>query len=156
VLAVISAALGMENPGRGSCLGAALSGTGRLLKRRSLVVVISDFLCVNWEQELGDLCARHDVIAVRISDPLDREMPNLGLTALEDGETAYRLYAPAFSPSFRAAWSEWHEERARLWQAICHRSGAARLELSTAADAPGVLARFFRGELRRNYRIRRR
>jgi uncharacterized protein (DUF58 family) len=156
VLAVISAALGAENPARGSGLGAALSGTGRLLKRRSLAVVISDFLCVNWEQELGGLCARHDVIAVRISDPLDREMPNLGLTAMEDGETGCRLYAPAFSPSFRAAWSEWHEDRARLWQAVCRRAGAARLELSTADDAAGVLARFFRGGLRRNYRLRRR
>ena len=156
VLAVISAALGVENPRRGSGLGAALAGTGRLLKRRSLVVVISDFLCVNWEREMEDLCAGHDVIAIRITDPLDREIPGIGLAALEDGETAYRFYAPAFSPSFRAAWTEWHEDRARLWQAICRRAGAARLELSTAADAPGVLARFFRGERRRNYRARRR
>jgi uncharacterized protein (DUF58 family) len=156
VLAVISAALQAENPRRGSGLGAALSGTARLLKRRSLVAVISDFLCVNWEQELRDLCAKHDVIAVRITDPLDRELPGIGLAALEDRETAYRFHAPAFSSSFRAAWSEWHEDRGRLWQAICRRAGAARLELSTAADASGVLARFFRGELRRNYRARRR
>jgi hypothetical protein len=133
-----------------------LSGTGRFLKRRSLVVVISDFLCVNWERELGDLCARHDVIAVRITDPLDREIPAIGLAALEDGETAYRFHARTSSASFRAAWSEWHEDRSRLWQSICRRSGAARLELSTAADAAGILARFFRGELRRNYRARRR
>jgi uncharacterized protein (DUF58 family) len=156
VLTMISAALEAENPGRGSGLGAALSGTGRLLKRRSLVVVISDFLCVNWEQELGDLCVRHDVIAVRITDPLDREIPGIGLAALEDGETAYRFHALTSSSSFRAAWSEWHEDRSRLWQSICRRSGATRLELSTAADAPGILARFFRGELRRNYRARRR
>ncbi|MDR2245723.1 MAG: DUF58 domain-containing protein [Treponema sp.] len=157
VLAMISAALGVENPRRGSGLGAALSGTGRLLKRRSLVVVISDFLCVNWEREMGDLCARHDVIAVRITDPLDWEIPSgIGLAALEDSETAYRFYAPVASASFRTAWAEWHEDRARLWQAICRRAGAARLELSTAASAPVVLARFFRGELRRNYRARRR
>ncbi|MDR3145069.1 MAG: DUF58 domain-containing protein [Treponema sp.] len=156
VLTMISAALGAENPSRGSSLGAALSGAGRVLKRRSLVVVISDFLCVNWEQELGDLCARHDVIAIRITDPLDREIPGIGLTAMEDGETAYRIHASASSSSFRAAWSEWHDDRAQLWQAICRRSGAARLELSTGADAASVLARFFRGELRRNRHVRRR
>ncbi|MDR0377470.1 MAG: DUF58 domain-containing protein [Spirochaetaceae bacterium] len=156
VLALISAALEVENPRRGSGLGAALAGTKRILKRRSLVVVISDFLCVNWEQELGDLCARHDVIAVKITDPLDREIPPIGLAALEDGETGYHFHAPVSSPSFRAAWSEWHEDRTRLWQSVCRRAGAARLELSTAVDAPAVLARFFRGELRRNYRLRRR
>jgi hypothetical protein len=42
------------------------------------VVVISDFLCVNWEQELGDLCAAHDVIAIRITDPADQEPPDAG------------------------------------------------------------------------------
>lgn len=155
VLAIISAALGAENPGRGSGLGTALSGTGRLLKRRSLVAVISDFLCVNWEQELGGLCARHDVIALRITDPLDSEMPRMGLAALEDGETAYRFHALTSSSSFRTAWSEWHDDRSRSWQAICRRAGAARLELSTSTDVSSVLARFFRGELRRNYRTRR-
>jgi uncharacterized protein (DUF58 family) len=154
-LAVIGAALEVENPGRGSGLGMALSGTGRLLKRRSLVAVISDFLCVNWERELADLCAGHDVIAIRVTDPLDREMPEVGLAALEDNETGYRFHAPTSSPSFRKAWSEWYGDHARLWQAICRRSGAARLELSTADHAPLVLARFFRGELRGKRRIRR-
>jgi uncharacterized protein (DUF58 family) len=154
VLAVIGAALGVENTGRGSALGTALTGTGRLLKRRSLVVVVSDFLCVNWERELRDLCAKHDVIAIRITDPVDRRMPGVGLAVLEDNETAYRFHAPTSSPSFQAAWTEWHEDRSRLWQAICRRSGAVRLDLSTADDASAVLARFFRGGLRR--RIRRR
>ncbi|MDR3131027.1 MAG: DUF58 domain-containing protein [Treponema sp.] len=155
-LAVISAALELENPERGSGLGAALSGARRLLKRRSLVAVISDFLCVDWERKLGDLSARHDVIALRISDPLDNEMPRLGLAALEDGETAYGFHALTSSMSFRGAWSEWHEDRARLWQSVCRRAGASMLELSTAADAPGVLAHFFRGKMRRNCRFRKR
>jgi hypothetical protein len=126
------------------------------LKRRSLVVVISDFLCVNWEQELGDLSAAHDVIALRITDPTDQAPPDAGLAALEDTETFLHFRIPTASPSFRTAWIEWHEDRSRLWQAICRRSGAARLELSTTDDAAAFLARFFRGELRVKYRGRRR
>ena len=75
IMAVISAALRVEARGRGSGLGTALRGTGRLLKRRSLVAVISDFLCLNLEEELGDLSRRHDVIALRISSPLDLVIP---------------------------------------------------------------------------------
>ena len=60
-MAVISAALEARPQEKGSGLGRALVGAGRLLKRRSLVIIISDFLCINWEQEIGDLSRRHDV-----------------------------------------------------------------------------------------------
>jgi uncharacterized protein (DUF58 family) len=109
------------------------------------VVVLSDFLCVNWEQELGDLCAKHDVIAIGITDPLDSEIPSLGLLSMGDPETGVVLHAPTSFPSFRAAWSEWHAERARLRRSICRRCGASYTELSTVDDAPAALTRFFGG-----------
>jgi len=144
-MAVISAALEARPFEKGSGLGKALVGAGRLLKRRSLVIIISDFLCINWEQEIGDLSRRHDVISLRISGPLDREMPKSGLLTLEDPETGLKVRAPSSFSAFRSAWTSWHEERARLWEAICRRSGAACLELSTADDAPTALKYFFRG-----------
>jgi len=144
-MAVISAALEARPLEKGSGLGKALIGAERLLKRRSLVIIISDFLCINWEQEIGDLSRRHDVISIKISGPLDREMPRSGLLTLEDPETGLKLRASASFSSFRAAWASWHEERVRLWEAICRRSGIACLELSTADDAPAALIRFFRG-----------
>ena len=144
-MAVISAALEARPLNKGSGLGKALVGAERLLKRRSLVIVISDFLCIDWEQEIGDLSRRHDVISIKISGPLDREMPRSGLLTLEDPETELKLIGSASFSSFRNAWVSWHEERVRLWEAICRRSGAAYLELSTADDAAAVLMRFFRG-----------
>jgi uncharacterized protein (DUF58 family) len=144
-MAMISAALEARPGKRGSGLGNALIGAGRFLKRRSLVVIVSDFLCVGWEQEIGDMAGRHDVIALGITSPLDREIPAGGLLTLEDRETGLRLRAPSSFPSFRRAWASWHEERRRLWEAICRRSGAAWLELSTAEDAPAALLRYFRG-----------
>jgi uncharacterized protein (DUF58 family) len=148
-MAIISGALGfLERPAGGngaggSRLGTALSGAGRLLKRRGLVAVISDFLCLNWERELEDLARRHDVIALRIRDPLDGEMPNLGLVPVEDPETGIRFHAPTAFPSFHSAWARWHEDRAEVWENICRRAGAAHLALSTADDASQALIRFF-------------
>jgi uncharacterized protein (DUF58 family) len=138
--------------GRGSNLGAALSGAGRLLKRRSLVVVVSDFFSLNWERELGDLARRHDVIALRIRDPLDGEMPGLGLIPMEDPETGVRFHAPTAFPSFRAEWARWHEERALLWEQLCRRAGAAHLEISTGDDAAQRLFRFFGGHYQAGFR----
>jgi uncharacterized protein (DUF58 family) len=112
------------------------------------VVVISDFLSINWEQELGDLSSQHDVIALRITDPSDQEIPPAGLVYLRDTETGLRLHAPTGFPSFKRAWTEWHGERTQAWQAICRRFGVSQLELSTTEDAASALARFFRGRKR--------
>jgi hypothetical protein len=132
----------------GSCLGDALAGVKRLLRHRGLVAVISDFLCVNWEQELGALCRAHDVIALRVTDPLEYAMPNVGLVRLEDPETGAGFYGATGFASFRNAWELWHRERRESWELICGRCGAAHLELSTALDAAPVLSRFFGGRRR--------
>jgi uncharacterized protein (DUF58 family) len=145
IMSIISGLLSATDGGKGSNLGLALEGTGRMLKRRSLVVILSDFLCVNWEQELGALCAKHDVIAIGITDPLDDGIPNLGLLSMADPETGVMLHAPTGFPSFRSAWAEWHGDRAKLRKALCRRCGASYLELSTTEDAPTVLTRFFGG-----------
>ncbi|MDR3334629.1 MAG: DUF58 domain-containing protein [Treponema sp.] len=145
IMAMISGALSAPVGGRSSDLGAALTGVGRLLKRRSLVVIISDFFCVHWEQELGDLRRKHDVLAIRISDPLDEHLSGLGLITMEDPETGRRYHVPAGFASFRAAWSAWHEDRLAVWKSLCRRAGVACLELSTTDDAPASLIRFFGG-----------
>ena len=162
-MALISGALQYQNrafPRRGAAiqssnLRAALAGAGRLLKRRSLVVVLSDFLSLNWERELGDLSRAHDVIALRISDPFDTELPDLGLIPIEDPETGIHIQAPAGHASFREAWAQWHKDRTELWINLCRRAGAAHLELSTASDAASALFRFFGGRNSRNYRRKR-
>jgi uncharacterized protein (DUF58 family) len=159
-MALISSALQYQNresrrqgkPEQCSNLRSALAGAGRMLKRRSLVVLISDFLSVNWEHELADLCRGHDVIALRISDPADTGLPDLGLVVMEDPETGLRIQAPTASPAFREAWAQWHNERAELWGNFCRRAGAAHLELSTSADAAAALFRFFGGRHKRHSR----
>jgi uncharacterized protein (DUF58 family) len=160
-LAIVSGAVNCQKrrsvraavPGNEHCsnLGAALNGAGRLLKRRSMVVVVSDFLSVNWEEPLGDLSRKHDVIALRISDPLDKSLPDLGLITMEDPETRLRITAPTAHASFQEAWSQWHKERAELWINFCKRAGAAHLELSTTADAAAALFHFFGGRHKHHY-----
>jgi len=127
----------------GSNVAAALAGAARLLKRRSLVVLVSDFLSINWEDQLASLCSKHDVISLRISDPADIELPDIGLTVMEDPETGVRLTAPGIFPTFREAWKEWHIQRAELWENICRRTGAAYLDLPVTTDAASALYRFF-------------
>ena len=152
VMAFVSGALKFHRPrpaiaaagnASGSNIAAAVTAAGHLLKRRSMVVIASDFMSAGWEQELGRLARRHDVIAVRVHDPGETEMPDMGLLSAADPETGVRMSAPTGSPSLREAWSQWHGGRAELWRKLCRRAGASPLEMPVTEDAAAVLTRFF-------------
>jgi len=147
IMSLIMAALQFQNnvtPRRsqqGSNIASALTGAKRLLKKRSLVIVISDFFSINWEQEMGTLCRKHDCLALRICG--SQEVPFPGLITLEDPETGIRIEAPSGLDSFKESWIEWHNERTTLWESQCKKSGASFLDISTEADAPSTLIKFF-------------
>jgi uncharacterized protein (DUF58 family) len=149
IMAFTSAALQARPSERGTNLATALAGAGRLLKRRSIFVIVSDFSSVGWEGELGHLSEKHDCIACRVSDPLDSDFPNVGLVSIEDPETGKTISAGALYASFRASWAEHNAERAALWSSICRRTQTAQIELSTAQDAVSVIKSFFRARKRR-------
>ena len=131
-----------------SNLQAAISGAQRMLKRRSMVILISDFLSIGWEQELSDLCRKHDVIAIRVNDPNEENLTDLGLVIMEDPETGRQLAAPTGSSSFRDSWARWHRDRHDLWLNLCRRTGVTHLELPVNTDAVSALTRFFGGRSR--------
>jgi len=147
IMSLIMSALQLQNnsvtrrSNLGSNIASALSGAQRLLKKRSLVVVISDFFSVNWEHEMGILCRKHDCLALRICG--SREVPYPGLITLEDPETGVRMEAPAGLDSFKESWETWHDERVINWEAQCKKCGSSFLDLSTETDAPAALIRFF-------------
>ncbi|MDR2746663.1 MAG: DUF58 domain-containing protein [Treponema sp.] len=149
IMAILAAALEppKDQPEEGprSNLRAALLGTGRFLKRRSLVVVLSDFFTITWEQEFEDLAVRHDLVAVGLGNPPDGDFPKLGLVSLEDPETGICLCGPSGFDSFRRGWSRWARGRRDQLEGLCRRAGAACVFLSSPEETPMVLNRFFGG-----------
>ena len=82
VLSILTSLDRREKPVAGSVLGSALAGASRVLRSRSLVVIISDFRTTGYEKALGILSRRHDVLAVRVISPADSELPNAGYVPL--------------------------------------------------------------------------
>jgi uncharacterized protein (DUF58 family) len=128
---------------KGSVLQNAVKGACRILRNRSLVVVISDFRNAGWEKPFTQLCLRNDVVAVRVTDPVDSELPESGSIPFVDPETSVRQVIPTNSSDFRDAWRTDHEKRIELWKKNCLRRGAVPLILSTDADPAAVLTNFF-------------
>ncbi|QHJ01465.1 DUF58 domain-containing protein [Xylophilus rhododendri] len=125
-----------------------LQAAGRGLRRRSTVFVVSDFISPpGWERPLARLVERHDVIAVRLVDPLEQALPDVGLLTLRDAETGEQMLVDTHDRVFRQRFARAaaaREEKLRESFAV---AGADALELSTTCDLADAIARF--AELRR-------
>lgn len=129
-------------------LGDWLRTAARTLRQRATVFVVSDFISpAGWERPLGQLAERHDVVAVRLVDPLEQALPDLGLVALRDAETGEQMVVDTHDRLFRQRFARAAALReAALLQAFA-RAGADALELSTTDDTADAVLRF--AELRK-------
>lgn len=118
------------------------------MKRRSTVFVVSDFISQpGWDRPLAQLVQKHDVVAVRLVDPLELDLPNLGLITLHDAETGEHMLVDTSDQRFRGRFARIAAQReAELMEGLS-RAGADTLELSTDDDLVNALMRFI--DLRR-------
>jgi len=125
-----------------------LKTSAQVMKRRSLVFVISDFISQpGWEKALALLTQRHDVLAMRLYDPLEMELPDLGLLTMQDSETDEQLLVDTHDHAFRSRFSAAVTRREEaLHEAFAH-AGVDVLELSTEDMVVDALVRF--SELRK-------
>ena len=120
-----------------------LESAANLLRRRSTVFVVSDFISEpGWEKPLGQLARRHEVVAVRLLDPLELDLPDLGLIPIRDAETGEQLLVDTHDAGFRKRFARIAAQReAELRQALA-RAGVDALELSTDDDLVDAIMRF--------------
>ncbi len=144
VLRQISEVLGYRAAGRGSDLAGALRTANQTLKHKSIVVVLSDFRTDGYKSELALLARKHDVIAVRLSDPLDLEFPPTGLVEVEDPETGDGFSVWGRMPGMSGDYHDFWEEHRNKWMEDCRSVGADILEVGTDEDPAASLQAFFR------------
>ncbi|WP_298824407.1 DUF58 domain-containing protein [uncultured Piscinibacter sp.] len=120
----------------------------RMIKRRSSVFVVSDFISPpGWEEALAQLSRRHDVTAVRLYDPLEMELPDIGLVTMRDAETGEQLLVDTHDVGFRARFAAAADARESALLAALAQAGVDTLELATDDDLLDAILRF--ADLRR-------
>jgi uncharacterized protein (DUF58 family) len=118
------------------------------VKRRSVVFVVSDFISApGWAKPLGYLAQRHDVLAVRLYDPLEMELPDLGLFTIQDAESGEQLFVDTHDPGFRRRFAAAAARREAALRTSFQDAGVDALELSTEDDLADTILRF--AELRK-------
>ncbi|HEY0604806.1 MAG TPA: DUF58 domain-containing protein [Herpetosiphonaceae bacterium] len=113
------------------------------IKQRSLIFIISDFISEpGWERPLNVLSRRHDVLAIRLWDPREIELPDIGLLLMEDAETGEQIYVDTHDKKFRQRFREAAQQREAALSAAFKRAGVDALALSTEEDLVRAIVRF--------------
>jgi len=130
-----------------------LERAARLIKRRSLIVLVSDFITEpGWEKPLARLNERHEVVAVRLFDPREYDLPDAGLIAVQDAETGEQLLVDSSDPEFRRRLRRAGEDQAIAVRDAARAAGVDLHVISTDDDLVDAFVRIV--ESRRRLRRR--
>jgi uncharacterized protein (DUF58 family) len=136
--------------GRTTDLAAMLHLAASTARRRSLVFVISDFIGdVDWEPALTRLAQRHEVVAIRVVDPMELDLPDLGLVLVEDAETGEQLLADTSDPLFQRRFRAEVEAREEAVEGSMRRAGVTSHRIGTDQDLAAALVDMVRRSKRR-------
>ena len=123
----------------------------QVVKRRSVIFVVSDFISApGWERGLALLARQHEVVAVRLYDPLEQALPELGMIVMQDAETGEQLFVDTDDGGFRRRFAKLAAEREEKLRAALAEAGVDCLELATDDGVAEALLRFTRLRKRRS------
>ena len=133
----------------GTDIALALDYLGRVLNKRGVVFLVSDFLDKNFEKPLRVLARRHDLIAVTVSDPRELSLPNVGLLEIQDAETGESMVIDTGSKRVRSKYRRLAEEKNNKLSNLFQSTGIDHIKLLTNRDYVLDLVKFFRKRMKK-------
>jgi len=149
VLRVIRELLYHEPTGRGTDITTALEYVAHIQRKRAVTFLVSDFRDEGFDKALAVAGRRHDLIAVRLGDAREEELPPLGLLELEDPETGQRVVVNTSDAGFRAAFQDFGRTRREALDNMFRRSRVDVIDIQTGEPYVRPLMRFFKERMRR-------
>ena len=133
----------------GTDIALALDYLGRVLHKRGVVFLVSDFLDQNFEKPLRVLARRHDLIAVTVSDPRELALPDVGLLEIQDAETGEIVVIDTGSKTVRSRYKRLAEEKNKALSDLFQSTGIDQIQLLTDRDYVLDLVKFFRKRMKK-------
>ena len=149
VLRVLRELLYFKPEGRGTNVAGALEYLARVVRRRAVVFVVSDFLATGYQKALAVAGRRHDTVVIRMSDPREHQLPAVGYLELEDAETGELLMVNVSDPVFRHAFEQDVAETVAARGRVFRKTRVDVIEITTDRPYTDRLMRFFRERAKR-------
>ncbi|MFQ5454623.1 MAG: DUF58 domain-containing protein [Nitrospirota bacterium] len=149
VLRLIREAIYFKPEGRGTDIRTALEYLSKIASRRTVVFIISDFYAPDFKKAISIANRRHDIVAITITDPVEFDLPNIGIVQLEEAETGMEFLIDTSDPFVRKEYNKradrLFDERKRLFNSV----GVDNIDIRTDIPYAQSLVRFFRKRERR-------
>jgi uncharacterized protein (DUF58 family) len=144
ILRIIREMLDFKPQHQGTRIASALEFLNNTIKKRSIVFLISDFFDTNYEESFGITKRKHDLIALRIEDSKEQELPPVGFVQFADPETGQKKYIDTDSFSTRLAYKKWWIENTERLKTTCSKTGTDMAVIQTGIDYVRPLLQLFR------------
>ena len=144
ILRIIRELLELEPEQKGTDLAEALRFLNNVMKKRAIVFVLSDLMSDNYFDALSIAKRRHDIAGIRVFDPLEAELPNVGLLRVQDAETGKVSWCDTGSKKVREAHAQAYLDHEKQYKSHFLRAGADVVSISTAGSYINELLKFFR------------
>jgi uncharacterized protein (DUF58 family) len=152
LLRMIREILTMKPHARGTSISAACDFLVRTLRRRSVVFMISDFYSDPIDKPLGKLAHKHEAIALRLSDPLEAKLPNVGKVIMRDPETGFETLVNTSNPNLRKSYERLMLRQHEGVSSVLKKHGIDSAEIGTDKDALKTLHQLFKRRSRKRAR----
>ena len=151
VLRLVRELLAFEPQSKGTNIRMALDKVNQILKRRSIVFLVSDFMAEpeSYQRALSVTNRRHDLIAVDLNDPLDKAIENVGLLALEDPESGAVVWVDTSSGRWQNAYRQRMEQLENGKSRVFRQASVDRIDIHTNQEYTVPLTRFFKERAQR-------
>lgn len=144
ILRIIRELIDLEPQNTGTDVAEALRFLNNVMKKRAIVFVMSDFMTGDFKDDLSIARRRHDVAGIRIYDPLEEELPDVGLIRVRDAETGVEEWVDTSSKSVRNRYTEHYRQNVEKFTTTFMRSGADAISISTKENYVNALLKFFK------------
>ncbi len=144
ILRIIREVLAFQPNGKGTNVSGALEYFNSVIKKRSICFILSDFMSSSFEKPLKIASKKHDIVALRIDDKRENNLPNIGLVPMEDAETEELIFVDTSNKKIRSNFSKNRLEKIDLLKKLFTASGIDLIDITTGTDYVKPLINFFK------------
>jgi uncharacterized protein (DUF58 family) len=145
ILRIIRELLDFRPESNGTNLGVAIRYLNNVIKKRSIAFILSDFLTEGYDNALRVAAKKHDIIGLRIYDPRDETLPNIGLVRMADAETGRKLWIDTASKPVRDKYESFNKNLVNNFKTLFSKAGKDTVSIRTDESYEKALLGFFKG-----------
>jgi len=147
ILRIIRELLEFEPESKKTSISTALEFLSGVLKKKAIVFVLSDFMDKNYEKTLRISAKKHDLTGIRVFDPVETKLPNLGIVPLRDAETGMVRWISTFSKKVRLNYEKKYREQVVAFEELFSKNGAGHISCSVEESYVKKLLGYFKARV---------